>query len=192
MGTVAAGFSVSLDGFVADENDDISALYGWMVGQVEQETALEDMDYTDQGKDVNASRSSTFGAIVSGRRTFDLAQGWGGQHPLGVPVVIVTHEPPTEWANDGKPFSFVTGGVAEAVAKAQEIAGDDTVAVCGPDVMRQCLESGLLDEVGIDLVPVLLGNGVPMFAGEAPVQLEKISADDAEGVTHLRYRVVRD
>lgn len=192
MSTVSAGFSVSLDGFVADEKDDISTLYGWMVGQVEQDTALDDMEYTDQGKDVNESRSSTFGAIVSGRRTFDLAQGWGGQHPLGVPVVIVTHEPPTEWANDGSPFTFVTGGVAEAVARATEIAGDDMVAVCGPDVMRQCLEQGLLDEVGIDLVPVLLGKGVPMFSGEAPVQLEKLSAEDAQGVTHLRYRVIRD
>lgn len=192
MSTVSAGFSVSLDGFVAEENDDISKLYGWMVGQVQQETPLDDMEYTEQGQDVNESRSASFGAIVSGRRTFDLAHGWGGQHPLGVPVVIVTHEPPTEWANDGKPFTFVTGGVAEAVAKAKEIAGHDNVAVCGPDVMQQCLDAGLLDEVGIDLVPLLLGKGVPMFTGDAPVRLEKLSADDAEGVTHLRYRVVRD
>ncbi|AKU15668.1 dihydrofolate reductase family protein [Luteipulveratus mongoliensis] len=191
MSTVSAGFSVSLDGFVADEKDDISALYGWMVGAVQQDTELDDMEYTDQGKDANEARSAAFGAIVSGRRTFDLAKGWGGQHPLGVPVVILTHEVPTEWANDGKPFTFVTGGVAEAVAKAKEIAGDDTVAVCGPDVMRQCLEEGLLDEIGVDLVPTLLGKGVPFFAGEGPVQLEKVSADDADGVTHLRYRVVR-
>ncbi|EAQ00772.1 DNA-binding protein [Janibacter sp. HTCC2649] len=192
MSTISAGFSVSLDGFVAEENDDISKLYGWMVGQVQQETPLEDMEYTDEGKDVNETRSTSFGAIVSGRRTFDLAQGWGGQHPLGVPVVIVTHEAPSQWANDGKPFTFVTGGVAQAVARAREIAGEDNVAVCGPDVIRQCLEEGLLDEVGIDLVPLLLGKGVRMFTGESPVQLEKLSADDADGVTHLRYRVVRD
>lgn len=191
MATVGAGFSMSLDGFVADEKDDISALYAWMVGQVEQTTPLEDMELTDQGKETQESRSASIGAIVSGRRTFDLAQGWGGQHPLGVPVVVVTHQPPAEWANDGKPFTFVSS-VKDAVATAREIAGEQGVGVCGPDVMRQCLEQGLLDEIGVDLVPILLGKGVRMFAGDVAAQLEKVSADDADGVTHVRYRVVRD
>ena len=118
MGTVDAGFAVSLDGFVADEKDDISALYAWMVGAVEQNTPLDDMELTEHGEETQQSRSTELGAIVSGRRTFDLAKGWGGRHPLGVPVVVLTHEVPTEWANDGNPFTFVTGGVKEAIATA--------------------------------------------------------------------------
>lgn len=192
MGTVNAGFSMSLDGFVADEKDDISALYAWTVGNLEETPALDDMELTDQGKDTQETRSSAIGAIGAGRRTFDLAQGWGGRHRLGVPVVVLTHEPPADWANGGEPFTFVTGGVSEAVATAREIAGDRSISVCGPDVMRQCLQAGLLDEVGVDLVPLALGKGVAMFAGVVPAQLEKVSADDAAGVTHLRYRVIRD
>ena len=118
MGTVDAGFAVSLDGFVADGKDDISALYAWMVGAVEQNTPLDDMELTEHGEETQQSRSTELGAIVSGRRTFDLAKGWGGRHPLGVPVVVLTHEVPTEWANDGNPFTFVTGGVKEAIATA--------------------------------------------------------------------------
>jgi len=118
MGTVDAGFAVSLDGFVADEKDDISALYAWMVGAVEQNTPLDDMELTEHGEETQQSRSTELGAIVSGRRTFDLAKGWGGRHPLGVPVVVLTHEVPTEWANDGNPFTFVRGGVKEAIATA--------------------------------------------------------------------------
>ncbi len=192
MGVVDAGFAVSLDGFVADKKDDISALYAWMVGAVEQNTPLDDMELTEHGEETQQSRSTELGAIVSGRRTFDLAKGWGGRHPLGVPVVVLTHEVPTEWANDGNPFTFVTGGVKEAIATAQQIAGEGRISVCGPDVMRQALEAGLVDEIGMDLVPVLLGGGVPMFTGAEQVRLEKVEARDGVGVTHLRYRVVRD
>ena len=190
MSTIDAGFSVSLDGFVADENDDISRLYGWMVANADRTDDLDEMAYTDEGRGVQEERSAQVGAIVAGRRTFDLARGWGGRHPLGVPVVVLTHDPPAEWAGDEHPFTFVTTGVEDAVAAARDLAGDRPVSVCGPDVMRQCLRSGLLDEVGIDLVPVLLGRGVPLFTPDCTARLEKVSAVDAPGVTHLRYRVV--
>ena len=85
MGTVDAGFAVSLDGFVADEKDDISALYAWMVGAVEQNTPLDDMELTEHGEETQQSRSTELGAIVSGRRTFDLAKGWGGPAPARRP-----------------------------------------------------------------------------------------------------------
>ena len=84
---------------------------------------------------------------------------------MGVPVVVVTHEIPTDWveAHPEAPFHFVTDGVEAAVAKAQEIAGERTVAVTAGTIARQCLELGLLDAVAVDLVPVVMGQGRPFF-----------------------------
>jgi dihydrofolate reductase len=124
---------------------------------------------------------------------FDVAGAWGGKHPLNVPVVVLTHRVPQEWVKKGSPFTFVTDGIASAIAKAQQIAGDKSVGVGGADVTRQCLKAGLLDEIAIDLVPVLLGGGVCLFErlGIEPIELEIGSVIQAPGVTHLRYRVVK-
>ena len=101
------------------------------------------------------------GAIVVGRTLFDFTDGWGGRHTMDAPVVVVTHEVPTDWvaAHPDAPFTFVTDGVEAAVAAAQEIAGDRVVAVAAGTIARQCLELGLLDEVAVDLVPVVMGAG---------------------------------
>ena len=100
------------------------------------------------------------GALVCGRTLFDFTDGWGGRHTMDVPVVVVTHQVPAGWvkAHPGAPFHFVTGGVEAAVARAQEIAGDRIVAVAAGTVAGQCLELGLLDEVAVDLVPVVMGD----------------------------------
>jgi dihydrofolate reductase len=138
--------------------------------------------------------AQSIGAILSGRRLFDVAGAWGGKHPLDVPIVVLTHHPPQEWVNKpGSPFTFVTDGIESAVAKAKAIAGSKNVGVGGADVTRQCLKAGLLDEIGIDLVPVLLGSGVRLFEhlGIEPVELEITSVSEDIGVTHLRYRVVK-
>ncbi len=112
---------------------------------------------------------SGLGALVCGRTLFDVTDGWGGRHTMDVPVVVVTHEVPTAWveAHPDAPFHFVTDGVEAAVAKAQEIAGDRIVAVAAGTIARQCLELGLLDEVAVDLVPVVMGRGRPFF-GKLP------------------------
>jgi dihydrofolate reductase len=137
--------------------------------------------------------TESLGAIVSGRRMLDVAGAWGGKHPLNVPVVVLTHRVPQEWVKEGSPFTFVTDGIHSAIAKAQQIAGDKSVGVGGADVARQCLKAGLLDEIAIDLVPVLLGGGVRLFEhlGIEPIELEIGSVIQAPGVTHLRYRVVK-
>jgi dihydrofolate reductase len=103
--------------------------------------------------------------LVCGRTLFDFTDGWGGRHTLDVPVVVVTHEVPTEWvdAHPGAPFTFVTDGVAAAVAQAQQIAGDRNVGVAAGTIAGQCLDLGLLDEVAVDLVPVVMGGGRPFF-----------------------------
>ncbi len=198
MGSVGAGFSMSLDGFIAEANNDTQRLFAWMFqGDTDYTVSMGDREVdlkvTDEGAEQFESAMVSMGAIVSGRGMFDAAQAWGGRHPLGAPVIVVTHQIPEEWDYDGSPFTFVTEGVEEAVARAQAIAGDKSIGVGGADLARQCLKAGLLDEIGIDLVPVLLGEGVRLFEklGIEPVQLEITGVTEDRGVTHLRYRVVK-
>jgi dihydrofolate reductase len=135
-----------------------------------------------------------WGALVVGRHLYDLVGGWGGRHPLGVTTVVLTHRLPEDRSQADENFVFVTDGIEAAVGKAQEIAGDKHVAVNGGQMARQALEAGLLDEIGIDLVPVLLGVGTKLIADPAlpPMQLEGPTlVVEGEGVTHLRYRVLR-
>jgi dihydrofolate reductase len=95
---------------------------------------------------------------------------------------------------EGSPFTFITeGGIEAAVAKAQELAGDKMIGIGSGDVARQALKAGLMEEIGIDLVPVLLGEGIPFFQklGIEPVHLEITGVTPASNVTHLRYRVLK-
>lgn len=136
---------------------------------------------------------SQTGAMVAGRRMFDIAHAWGGHPPGGGPCFIVTHHPPQEWIQEGAPFIFVTDGVESAIRQARDSAGRKSVDVSSASIMQQCLKAGLLDEIRIDLVPVLLGSGVRLFdhLGAMPIQLERIRVVEAPGVTHLRFRIVR-
>jgi dihydrofolate reductase len=108
-------------------------------------------------------------------------------------VIVVTHHVPQEWAYPGSPFTFVTDGIERAVEKARGIAGGKNIGVGGAEITRQCLKLGLLDEIHIDLVPVLLGQGVRLFQhlGIEPVELEQTSLSEAPGVIHLSFRVVK-
>jgi len=198
MGKVGAGFSMSLDGYIAGPNDDVQRVFGWMtMGDTELKLSQGDRDFdlevSEQSAEMFEDTAQSLGAIVSGRRMFDVAGAWGGKHPLNVPVVVLTHRVPREWVKAGSPFTFVTDGIASAIAKAQQIAGEKSVGVGGADVTRQCLKAGLLDEIAIDLVPVLLGSGIRLFEhlGIEPLELEIGSVIQAPGVTHLRYRVVK-
>jgi dihydrofolate reductase len=199
MGSVGAGFSMSLDGFIAGPNDDMQHVFAWMFkGDTDVKLTMGDRELDLKLTEESAERydepSKTIGAIVSGRRMFDVAGAWGGKHPMDVPVVVLTHNPPQEWLNKaGSPFTFVTDGIESAIAAAQKLAGDKSVGVGGADVTRQCLKLGLLDEIGIDLVPVLLGSGVRLFErlGIEPIELETTSVTASKYVTHLRFRVIK-
>lgn len=197
-GKVAAGFSMSLDGFIAGPNDDVQRVFAWMFSgdtDVKMSTGDEDMELKVSSKSAEQfeERTQETGAIVSGRRMFDVAGAWGGKHPMNVPVVVVTHNVPQEWAKEGSPFTFVTDGIEGAIEKAREIAGEKNIGVGGADITRQCLKLGLLDEIHIDLVPVLLGRGVRLFEylGIEPVELESTGVIESPGVTHLGFRVVK-
>jgi dihydrofolate reductase len=134
------------------------------------------------------------GAVVTGRRTYDIAGAWGGNGPLpGLPLFVLTHRVPQRWPRGESSYTFVTDGVESAIEQAKAAAGDRHVSVMGASVPQQCLRAGLLDEIQIHLVPVLLGSGVRLFdhLGAGSVLLETIQVVDSPGVTHLRFRVRR-
>jgi dihydrofolate reductase len=196
MGKVTAGFSMSLDGFVADANDGVEYVFKWYsAGGTDAEVQVGDhaIKMSREGAESIEAASQTAGALVTARRTFDIAKAWGGKHPMNVPVVVVTHTPPKEWIDrKGSPFTFVTDGVASAIETARRIAGDKAVVVGAPSVTWQCLQLGLLDEIHIDLAPVVLGNGIRLFDHiKEPIELVVTEASGNPHVTHLTYRVVR-
>jgi dihydrofolate reductase len=196
MGEVHAGASMSLDGFIAGPDETgFEHLFRWMAGgDVAVPTAQPDRVLRTSAASAAVLRRhlDEVGALVVGRRLYDLTGGWGGTHPFGVPVVVVTHRAPADVPSDS-PFTFVTDGIERAVETARELAGGKDVGVNGGTMARQCLDAGLLDGIGVDLVPVLLGGGVPLFGAlaHAPVLLDGPQVVEADGVTHLRYRVRR-
>jgi dihydrofolate reductase len=191
--TVVASFSMSLDGFVADLEDRVGPLYDWLFnGTVEITPPGYPITYRMSRTSARYWTRVTEGvdAIVCGRRVFDLAAGWGGRPPGGGHAFVVTHRlPPPDWPPfPDAPFTFVDD-VEAAVAQAKA-SGAGLVTVCGPDIARQCLRLGLLDEIRIDLVPVLLGRGVRCFDDiDTTVDLDHLDVIEGDEVTHLRYRV---
>ncbi len=199
MTKILSGASMSLDGYVAGPDESgFDRLFAWYGnGEVEIATAMPDltMHLTQVSADHWRDLVATTGALVVGRHLFDITSGWGGRHPMDVPVVVLTHSVPDGWARESDDFVFVTeGGIEAAVAKARELAPPDKhVVVNSGQMATQAIQAGLLEEIGVDLVPVLLGGGTPFFDRiGAPVDLEgPISAVQGKAVTHLRYRVVR-
>jgi dihydrofolate reductase len=197
MGDVIADMSMSLDGFIADKDGQINDLIGWFFnGDAEVPTANPGVSFRTSEASANVIRDAlkNVGAIVGGRDYFDAANGWGGTHPMGVPAFIVTHRPPPDgWPADNDNIRFVNDGVESAIAQAKAVAGDKAVALATPTVTRAALAAGLLDALSVNLVPILLGEGIPWFAGiaDAPVTLEGPAIVPGTGVTHLTYRVVK-
>jgi dihydrofolate reductase len=204
MGKVAVGLSMSLDGFIAGPNDGPGQplgeggerLFAWYSGgETEYRLPGTEMVFSVSPQSAERLREAhgAMGALVTGRRTFDITNGWGGSPPLGVPTFVVTHTVPQEWVYEGSPFTFVTDGVESAVERAKAVAGDKDVAVGAASIAQQCLQAGLLDEIHIDLVPVLLGDGVRLFdhLGTGPIELQRTRVIEAPDVTHLTFRVVK-
>jgi dihydrofolate reductase len=133
---------------------------------------------------------SELGAMVSGRRTFDKAEGWGGNHAWG-PAFVVTHQIPDGWPRPNSTVHFVTNGIASAVKQAKTAAAGKTVGVHGADTIQQCLNAGLLDEINVDVAAVLLGSGIRLFdrLAATPSVLGNPTVVQGVGVTHLRYPV---
>ena len=199
MGKVITHMTMSLDGYIAKDDNTIGRLFDWYEnGEVEFPTATPDLTFHLSPASAEYWRRwvDGLGALVCGRTLFDVTDGWGGRHTMGAPVVVVTHEVPTDWvrAHPDASLTFVTEGVEAAIAAAQDIAGDKVVAVAAGTIARQCLELGLLDEVAIDLVPVVMGTGRPYFGemGITDVMLGDPTVNlQGDRVTHLVFPVQR-
>lgn len=191
MSKVIADMSMSIDGRIATPDDDISPLARWFfAGDTEVAPGIPFRTSAATAQLLREAMGGT-GAIVGGRRYFDLAGGWGGQHPTGLPVFILTHEPPAGWPAES-PISFVTDGVETALDQARTAAGDKDVAIATPGTVRQCLEAGALDELQVNVVPIVLGSGPQFFQDIAGhIELDGPDVVEGSGVTHLRYRVRR-
>src|SRR5215216_6475744 len=168
MGKVVFNMTMSLDGFVAGPNDNPEnglgdggeALFNWYSSgdtEVEISEGTSVLKVSKQSAKILKSSFKTYGAGVWGRKTFDIAHAWGG-HPPGTPAFIVTHHIPQEWVKEGSPFVLVTDGVASAIHQAKDAAGDKDVVVCTASILQQCLNAGLMNEIHVDVVPLLLGS----------------------------------
>lgn len=186
MGPVLLDITVSLDGFVSGPGDEVGRLHRWVFAGGD-----ESAGFSDEVRTVQAE--ADIGAVIAGRRTFDLASGWGGEPAIKAPWVILTHEVPEKAETDWPAFVFVTGGIEQAVSAARELAGDRTVYVMGgADMARQCVDAGLLDEIQLHVVPVLLGTGTRLFDYLVDsTELELVSAVETPETLRVRYRVVR-
>jgi len=146
MGLVSTGFTMSLDRFIAGLDDDVGPLFNWYDSGDTSYTYPSGMQIKTSAisaQVIDDQRIST-GAIVTGRRLFDITQGWGGRHPIDVPIFVVTHTMPQDWGHPEAPFTFVTDGIESAIEQAQAVAGDKTVAVAGPNVAQQVIKAGLM------------------------------------------------
>jgi dihydrofolate reductase len=195
MATVVSEMSMSLDGFVADPSDEVGPLFDWY-GNGEVATPTADPErWTFRTSETSAlhlrEQLERTRALVAGRRLFDIGR-WGetGQPFGNVPVFVVTHTVPDGWPRQDKPITFVTDGVERAVEQAKAAAGEGWVGVGGANIAQQCLNAGLLDELHINLVPVLLGEGIRYFddLSNSPLALDGPTVVEGTGVTHLAYR----
>jgi dihydrofolate reductase len=203
MGKVTFNMTMSLDGFVAGPNDGPEnglgdggeGLFTWYFSgdtEVHMSEGVPPLKVSKQSAELMKEAFSKIGAGVWGRRTFDIAHAWGG-NPPGSPAFIVTHHVPQEWVKEGSPFIFVTDGVESAIRQAQKAAGDKDVVICTPSILQQALKAGLVDEIHVDVAPILIGDGVSLFdrLKTGPINLECIRTVQTPHVTHLSYRVIK-
>jgi dihydrofolate reductase len=197
MGKVVVQATMSLDGFIAYPSGGVGPLFDWYRnGDVEFHDNERTYLVSAASSEYLRSAWSDVGPGVMGRRLFDLTDGWGGTPAVGDAAFVVTHRVPTEWieAHPEAPFTFVTDGVESAIAKAQAVAGDRVVSLTAGDLAGQALAAGLVDELRVDLVPVLLGTGVRYFGGFTGAEqlLENPQVVQGDRVTHLHYRVRKE
>jgi dihydrofolate reductase len=203
MSTVVMHNVVSVDGFIADADDQVGPLFDWY--------GNGDVAIIDGGQ-IKVSRASAdyvktmwagIGSMVIGRHLFDITNGWEGVPPAGDHVIVVSHRPrPDDWHPEGlhpvhpreqQASYYFINDVARAITKAKELAGERAVAVAAGDVGGQALALGLVDEVGMDVVPVVFGSGKRYFgsAGTRHLLEDPDTVIQGNRVLHLRYRVRR-
>ena len=196
MGNLVLDMSMSLDGFIAGPDDgpdnglgvDGHRLHAWLGDG----TGDDPRSYRPVGPSGEVfDELMATGAVLVGRRTFDIAGHWDGDHHDGVPIFVPTHRAPDNPPTGVAAITYVTDGIESAVAQAKTAAGDRNVMLHGADTVQRCLQAGVLDEIEIHVVPVLLGQGRRLFdhLRADHIELELTRIVDAPGVTHLYYRI---
>jgi len=184
MGKVILGFTMSLDGFINDRNGSVEPLYPDLLDLQESEFGKESIQNT--------------GAVVMGRKTFAMGEpdAYADHYEYQVPIFVVTKAAPTKTPKESErlSFTFVTDGVSSAIKKAKESAGDkDVTIVGGASIAAQALQTGLVDEIHMDIMPLLFGKGLRPFEQieEESIQLEKMDVMETSVRTHLTFRVLK-
>jgi dihydrofolate reductase len=193
MGKVILDMSMSLDGLIAQPNDKTGPLHSWLFNGKTTSRYSNVFKTSGRSTDVLDEIFSSTGAMVAGRRTFDLVQERIVNRPMDVPYFIVTHNPPDKPTVDTMNFTFVTNGVEDAINQARAVAGDKNILLIGgANIARQCIEAGLLHEIQIHMAPILLKEGISLFGNLSPeqVKLETTRVIEAPGVIHLKFRVL--
>lgn len=190
MGKVVMHNVVSVDGFIADEQDDVGPLFDWYYNG---DVTLPDKSgfrFTEQSAAYVQAAWKEIGAMVIGRRLFDLMNGWDGVPPVGDHVVVVSNRPKPDGWHPEASYHFVDD-VTRGIEMAKELAGDRVVGVAAGDVAGQALQLGLVDEVAMDVVPVVFGKGRRYFG---PIDAQQLLMDPeviiaGNRVIHLKYPV---
>ncbi len=184
MGKVILGFTMSLDGFINDRNESVADLY-------------HDLETLRYAKPLQESIQDT-GAVIMGRKTFEMGDPdeYAGNYEYQVPIFVVTKHPPKKQPKqtDQLTFTFVKDGIENAIKQAKAAAGDkDVTIVGGAEIAAQSVNAKLVDEIHMDIMPILLGKGLQPFAGisEESIKLEKISVVETSVRTHLKFRVIK-
>jgi len=195
MTTIYTGATMSLDGYIAGPGETgFDHLFQWYEnGDVDVPTTDPELTFhlTEASAAHQQDVMDLFSVLVVGRKLFDMTSGWGGKHTLGLPTVVVTHRGVADGFEGNEWFRFVDS-IDAAHAAAEELSGGKGIGLNGGTIASQFLDRGLLDEVWVDLVPVLLGGGTPFFShlANTPVALDgPVSIVEGRAVTHLRYRV---
>ena len=204
-GRVLVDISMSLDGFITGPNDGMDLplgeggdrLHEWLYDLVSwRDRHGLTGGRSDSDAEILDEAFETVGAVVMGRRMFDVAkEPWGDDPPFHMPVFVLTHEGREPLVKQGgTTFSFVTDGIESALEQARVAAGGKDVSVAGgAETIQQYLKAGFLDHIQIHLVPILLGDGRRLFddLDTGQIQLESTRVIESPGVTHLRFRVIK-
>lgn len=199
---IVTALSTSLDGFIAGADDGPSRplgiggdrLFRWFGDGDTPSRFYPTFNMSAKSAQFFDEMAGQVGAVISGRRTYDVSNAWGGGGPMpGVPLFVMTHHVPDPMPSSDPPHTFVTDGIEAAVEQAVAAAGEKNVALMGTKIVQQSIRSELLDELNIHLVPIVLGGGARLLDDLEPgsVEFNLVRVIDAPGVTHLTYRVIK-
>ena len=203
MSKVAIDMSMSLDGFVAGPDDGKAHplgthggehVFDWYFSGKEEYRHPVFRPEPGVNRDEVERVFAESGAFIFGRRTYEIANGWGGNHPVnGAPTFVLTHKPPADYPRGPSNLTFVTDGIESAIRQARAVARGKDIKLGGASPGKQALAAGLCDEIVVHIAPYLMGGGVRLFdALPRGIRLEKLSASDGPFATHLRFRVIKE